>query len=89
MTQLLQEQADVRSLGPIAVPAKATVLSVTPTGGHLNLEPIRTVELLVTLPGQPPVPSVLRTPVPLTRTRSYRHGTVRQATRVPRRHRQW
>ena len=74
MTQLLQEQADVRTASSSAVPAQATILNVTDTGSRINLEPVLAIDLLVSLPGQPPFPSVLRTPVPITEIAGLRPG---------------
>ena len=70
MTATLQVQADPAG----TMPAQATVVRTRHTGATINDQPVLTIELLVTLPGQPPVPSVASGPVPLTQLAMLRPG---------------
>src|SRR4051794_9476302 len=62
MTASLQAQAQPAG----SVTAQATVVRTRHTGATINDQPVLAIDLLVTLPGQPPVPSVASGPVPLT-----------------------
>jgi hypothetical protein len=66
MTEALQAQANTAADNEAMVGAPATVLRLSPTGAEINHLPVVRIELLVAIPGQPPVPTVLTCPLHLT-----------------------
>jgi hypothetical protein len=58
-----QTAAAASSVDPAAVKGEAQVVAVRDTGTRLNMDPTLDIDLLVTLPGQPPYPVTTRSVV--------------------------
>jgi hypothetical protein len=55
-----QTAASQAAVDPAAIKGQAQVVAVRDTGARVNLDPTLDIDLLVTLPGQPPYPVTTR-----------------------------